>query len=102
MKLSNIYKFDTLLNRSVVNKNALLISLQTVTFCAVFERERSNFHCIVEWETSVCNFDWSLSLSMVKPRYAFDLRAFCAETLQLLHQASPFSMGTDKLQFEHK
>ena len=52
-----------------------------MTFCAVFEWERSNFLSIIEWETSMCNFDWSLSLSTVNPRYAFDLHALCDETL---------------------
>ena len=37
-----------LLNWSIVNKNVLLISLQTMTFCAVFERERSNFLSITK------------------------------------------------------
>ena len=73
-----------------------------MTFCVVFERERSNLFSIVEWETSMCNFDWSLSLSTVNPRYDFDLHTLCAETLlQLLHQARPFSMETDTLQSEH-
>ena len=35
-----------LLNRSIVNKIFLLISLQTITFCAVFKRGRSNFHLL--------------------------------------------------------
>ena len=44
-----------------------------------------------------------MSLSTVNPRYAFDLHALYAETLlQLLHQASPFLMETETLQFEHK
>ena len=76
MNLSNINKFHT-----IVNKNVLLISLQIMTFCAVFERDRSKFLSIIEWETSMCNSDWSLSLSTTNPRYAFDLHAFCAETL---------------------
>ena len=40
---------------------------------------------------------------MDDPRYAFDLHALFAQTLlQLLHQASPFSMENDILHIEHK
>ena len=40
---------------------------------------------------------------MDDPRHAFDLPALCAETLlQLLHQASPFSMENNTLHIEHK
>ena len=77
--------------------------MQTVTFYAVFERKTSNFLSIIEWEISMCNFDWSSLLCTANPRYVFDLHALYAETLlQLLHQASPFSMETDTLQLEYK
>ena len=40
---------------------------------------------------------------MDDPRYVFALHALCAEALlQLLHQASPFSMENDTLHIEHK
>ena len=42
MKLSIINKFHTFVEM-IVNKNVFPISLQTMTFCAVFETERSNF-----------------------------------------------------------
>ena len=45
----------------------------------------------------MCNFDWASSLSMDDPRYAFDLHVLCAETLHLLHQASPFLTENDTL-----
>ena len=40
---------------------------------------------------------------MDDPRYAFNLHVLFAQTLlQLLHQASPFSMENDILHIEHK
>ena len=40
---------------------------------------------------------------MDDPRYAFDLHALCSKTLlQLLRQASPFSMEDDTLHIEQK
>ena len=63
-----------------------------MSFCAIFEREILKFLCIIEWEKSMCNFDLLSSLILANPRYAFDFYALCAETLQLLHQASTFLM----------
>ena len=55
-----------------------------MTSCAVLGREISNFLFLIEWETWICTFDWSFSLSTANPRYAFDLHVFGAETLLIL------------------
>ena len=47
MKLSIINKFHTFVEM-IVNKNVFPISLQTMTFCAVFETARSNFLSITK------------------------------------------------------
>ena len=44
-------------------------------FWAALERGRSNFLCIIEWKTMMCNF------RMDDPRYTFDLLALFAETI---------------------
>ena len=47
MKLSIINKFHTFVEM-IANKNVFPISLQAMTFWAVFERERSNFLSITK------------------------------------------------------
>ena len=71
-----------------------------MTFCAASEEERSTFLSIIEWVTSMCNFDWSSYLSTDNPICAFDLHALCAKTLW--HQASPFSTETHTFHIEQK
>ena len=73
MKLSIINKFHTLAES--INCKKKCFSLQKIMFCPALERARSNFLCIIEWKTMICNF------SMDDPRYTFDLHELFAETI---------------------